>query len=98
MLGCGRLGGGRCEGRKEFDLCAKGLGWRWSPVSVEQEGGRERRKEEGGRREEEEGGGRRERREEGGRREEEGGGGTFAYQCRNYITYSEYLHTIYGTT
>ena len=81
MLGCGRLGGGRCEGRKEFDLCAKGLGWRWSPVSVEQEGGRERRKEEGGRREEGGGrGGRREEGEEGGGREE-GGGGRRRYIC-----------------
>ena len=94
MLGCGRLGGGRCEGKKEFDLCAKGLGWRWSPVSVEREGGRGRREEGGGRREGEEGG----RREEGGGGGREEGGGTFAYQCRDYKTYSEYLLTIYGTT
>ena len=69
MLGCGRLGGGRCEGRKGSDLCAKGLVWRSSPVSVEQVV-HEGRREEGG------GGG-------GGGRREEGGRGTFAYQYPN---------------
>ena len=78
MLGCGRLGGGRCEGRKGSDLCAKGLVWRWSPVSVEWEGGR-REGEEG-----EEG---------GGRREEGGGRGRYICipVVGATLTYSEYL-------